>query len=184
MNGIHRSIEELEELFGDPFDVTGEFSYGRILAADSERQLVSWAEDVLQRWGFSAELVPTRLGGRWSSTEDMVRHLSPVFRRDPALGLGHGVTTLMAACNVWVGGGNRAQRRFADALLRGDRVAVAFHELAHGTTSSATNSPRNDWTMAEARGGSPGKRRSSTTSTELRRYCSSPGVTRAVRPGL
>ncbi|WP_181024651.1 acyl-CoA dehydrogenase [Rathayibacter rathayi] len=132
MNGIHRSIEELEELFGDPFDVTGEFSYGRILAADSERQLVSWAEDVLQRWGFSAELVPTRLGGRWSSTEDMVRHLSPVFRRDPALGLGHGVTTLMAACNVWVGGGNRAQRRFADALLRGDRVAVAFHELAHG----------------------------------------------------
>lgn len=132
MTGDVRPIEELEELFGDPFDEGGEFSYGRILAADSQRRLIGWAEGVLQRWGFSSELVPSGLGGRWSSTEDMVRRLSPIFRRDPSLGLGHGVTTLMAACNVWVGGDERTQTEVADALLRGDRVAVAFHELAHG----------------------------------------------------
>ncbi|TPG05156.1 acyl-CoA dehydrogenase [Curtobacterium flaccumfaciens] len=132
MTGGRRPIEELEALLGDPFDEGGEFSYGRILAADSDRRLVGWAEAVLQDWGFSAELVPNRLGGRWISTEDMVRRLSPIFRRDPALGLGHGVTTLMAACNVWVGGDEQAQTGLASRLLHGDRVAVAFHELAHG----------------------------------------------------
>lgn len=123
---------ELEDLFGDPLAPAGEFTYEAILAADAERRLVEPAETLLSQWGFGAELVPERLGGRWRSTEDLVRRLLPIFRRDMALGLGHGITTLMAAVNVWLGADERTQRDLAARLLRGKRVAVCFHELAHG----------------------------------------------------
>lgn len=122
----------LEELFGDPLSPGGEFTYEAILAADAQRRLVEPAEKLLDQWGFGAELVPERLGGRWRSTEDLVRRLLPIFRRDLALGLGHGITTFMAAVNVWLHGDERTQRDLAARLLRGERVAVCFHELAHG----------------------------------------------------
>lgn len=125
-------IADLETLFGDPLAPAGELTYEAILAADAERRLVEAAETILSRWGFGAELVPERLGGRWRSTEDLVRRLLPIFRRDLALGLGHGITTFMAAVNVWLGGDERTQRDLAARLLRGNRVAVCFHELAHG----------------------------------------------------
>ncbi|WP_166792379.1 acyl-CoA dehydrogenase [Cryobacterium sp. TMT1-66-1] len=123
---------ELEHLFGDPNATVGEFTHSTIVTADTARRMVPWAERVLEDWGFGAELVPRRLGGRWGSTEDLVRRFLPIFRRDPALGLGHGITTLMAAVNVWVAGDDAAQRKLADRLFLGERVAVCFHELEHG----------------------------------------------------
>src|SRR4030095_3393033 len=56
----------------------------------------------------------------------------PVFRRDAALGLGYGVTSLMAAVNVWTAGSARQQEAMGALLLGGGRAAVAFHELGHG----------------------------------------------------
>ncbi|WP_055478926.1 acyl-CoA dehydrogenase [Sphaerimonospora mesophila] len=122
----------LEELFGDPLSPDGAFTYESILAADAQRRLVEPAETLLNQWGFGAELVPVHLGGRWRSTEDLVRRLLPIFRRDLALGLGHGITTFMAAVNVWLRGDERSRHDLAARLLRGERVAVCFHELAHG----------------------------------------------------
>jgi len=61
-----------------------------------------------------------------------VRRWRPIFRRDPSLGLGYGITTLMAALNVWVAGDEEQRADVADRLLRGERIAVGFHELEHG----------------------------------------------------
>lgn len=123
---------DLEQLFGDPTTPDALLTHREILAADVRGELVKAAESALEDWDFGAEFVPASLGGRWVSSEDLVRRILPVFRRDPALGLGQGVTSLMAAVNVWVAGDPRIKRRVADALIGGRRIATGFHELAHG----------------------------------------------------
>ena len=123
--------DDLEELFGDPRH-PGPFDYASIVADDDARRLSSTAEGLLDEWDAAAEFVPASLGGRWVSSEDLVRRWRPIFRRDPALGLGYGVTSLMAALNVWVAGDEAQQREVAARLLRGERIAVGFHELEHG----------------------------------------------------
>ncbi|MET4157317.1 acyl-CoA dehydrogenase [Agromyces sp. PvR057] len=123
--------DDLDELFGDPRH-PGPFDYASIVADDDARRLSTTAESLLDEWEAAAEFVPVSLGGRWASTEDLVRRWRPIFRRDPALGLGYGVTSLMAALNVWVAGDEAQQREVAARLLRGERIAVGFHELDHG----------------------------------------------------
>ena len=127
-----RESGDLDELFGDP-RLTGSFDYSSIVADDDARRMSETAEAVLDEWGAGAEFVPAALGGRWVSTEDLVRRWRPVFRRDPALGLGHGLTSLVAALNVWVAGDESQRVEVAARLLRGERIAVGFHEFGHGS---------------------------------------------------
>ncbi|MGC5225267.1 acyl-CoA dehydrogenase [Micromonospora sp. DT81.3] len=122
---------DLELLFGDPH-IDGPFNYAAIAADDDARRMNTFAEGVLDAWGAAAEFVPAALGGRWTDTSAMVTRLRPIFRRDPAVGLGYGLTTLMAAVNVWIGGDEEQQADLAMRLLRGERIATAFHELDHG----------------------------------------------------
>jgi alkylation response protein AidB-like acyl-CoA dehydrogenase len=124
-------IEDLDARFGDPRH-PGPFDYASIVEDDDDRRLNPAAETLLDEWGAAAEFVPASLGGRWISTEDLVRRWRPIFRRDPALGLGYGVTSLMAALNVWVAGDRVQRTEVASRLLRGERIAVGFHELDHG----------------------------------------------------
>jgi alkylation response protein AidB-like acyl-CoA dehydrogenase len=143
---------ELEQLFGDPTAPDALLNHQEILEADARRELVHAAESALTSWGFGKEFVPASLGGRWVSSEDLVRRILPVFRRDPALGLGQGVTSLMAAVNVWVAGDPRIKQRVADALIGGERIATGFHELAHGNDllsneCEATRGPQG-WTIS------------------------------------
>lgn len=122
----------LEQVFGAPTAPDSLLTHAQILEGDRHCELVQSAESALVDWVFGAEFVPASLGGRWVSSEDLVRRILPVFRRDPALGLGQGVTTLMAAVNVWVAGDPLVKKRVAEALLDGERMATGFHELAHG----------------------------------------------------
>ncbi|MCX5381004.1 acyl-CoA dehydrogenase [Streptomyces sp. NBC_00091] len=122
----------LETLFGDPRDPANPLGDAAVLAADERGELLARGEELLRSWGFHAEFVPTALGGRLGAADALVRRLRPVFRRDVSLGLGHGVTSLMAAVNVWTAGGEAQRRRTADLLLAGGRLSVAYHEPAHG----------------------------------------------------
>ena len=122
---------ELEVLFGDPHG-DGPFDYAAIVTDDDARRLNGNAEEVLDTWGAAAEFVPAALGGRWTDTAAMVERLRPILRRDPAVGLGYGLTTLMAAVNVWNAGNGEQQADVARRLLAGEKIATAFHELDHG----------------------------------------------------
>lgn len=122
---------DLETLLGDPH-VAGPFDYASILEDDDARRLSSFAESVLAEWGAGAEFTPEQWGGRWVATDDLVTRLRPVFRRDPSVGLGYGLTTLMAAVTVWVAGSDAQKEETARRLLDGERIAVGFHEIAHG----------------------------------------------------
>jgi alkylation response protein AidB-like acyl-CoA dehydrogenase len=123
---------DLELLFGDPGDPSNPLGFAAFGAADERGELLADGEQLLDEWGFNAEFVPAALGGRLEAADRLARVLRPVFRRDAALGLGYGVTSLMAAVNVWTAGSTRQQEAMAALLLDGGRAAVAFHELGHG----------------------------------------------------
>jgi alkylation response protein AidB-like acyl-CoA dehydrogenase len=122
----------LETLLGDPEDDTNPLGTARALAADAAGELHAEAEAALDRFGFNAEFVPSRLGGRLDRLDVLVRMLRPVFRRDIALGLGYGATTFVSAVNLWLAGSPGQQRAAADLLLNNGRLTLANPEFAHG----------------------------------------------------
>lgn len=125
-------VAELNAAFGDPADPANPVGHARILEADEAGELPAAGEKLLDAFGLNAEFVPAAHGGRLERLDGLARVLREVFRRDLALGLGYGVTSFMAAVNVWTGGDERQRTRLAQILLGGDRVSVAYHELAHG----------------------------------------------------
>ncbi|MFF7195217.1 acyl-CoA dehydrogenase [Streptomyces sp. NPDC008079] len=125
-------VAELNAAFGDPADPANPVGNARLLAADEAGELSAEGEKLLDAFGLNAEFVPTALGGRLERIDSLARVLREVFRRDVALGLGYGVTSFMAAVNVWTEGDARQRARLAEILLGGGRVSVAYHELAHG----------------------------------------------------
>lgn len=127
-----RSADSLDQFLSDPCDETNPLSFAQILRADENRELPSAGERLLDEWGFNAEFVPRRLGGRLCGMDRLIDAARPVFRRDAALGLGYGVTSLMAAVNVWAAGSEEQQLRLSQLLLSGQKVAIAYHELDHG----------------------------------------------------
>ena len=123
-----REPEDLEAVFGDPRH-PGPLDFDAILADDAARRLDETAETLLDEWQAAAEFVPASLGGRWVSTEDLVRRLRPIHRRDPALGLGLGFGTFAAALTVWVAGDEAQRADAATRLLKGERIAARFDGL-------------------------------------------------------
>ncbi|SEK58931.1 acyl-CoA dehydrogenase family protein [Streptacidiphilus jiangxiensis] len=125
-------IAEIEAALGDPADPANPVGQARLLEADEAGELLAAGEKALEALNLNAEFVPVELGGRLERIDTLVRVLRQVFRRDVALGLGYGVTSFMAAVNVWTEGDERQQARLAEILLDGGRASVAYHELAHG----------------------------------------------------
>lgn len=143
-----KRVQELIGLFGDPDDPANPVGRPSLLAADERGELSAAGEDMLDRFGFGAEFVPSELGGRLTQLDSMVRVAREVFRRDVGLGLGYGVTSFMAAVNVWAGGSPQQRKHLAGLLLDGAKVSVAYHELAHGNDFL-----RNEFTARRTPGG-------------------------------
>ncbi|MEV4441666.1 acyl-CoA dehydrogenase, partial [Streptomyces sp. NPDC049577] len=90
---------------------------------------------------------------RLDRADTLARVLRSVFRRDASLGLGYGVTSFLAAVAVWAAGTPAQRRRTADLLLGGGRLAIAYHELAHGN-----DFVRNEFAAVPQHGGRAGFR--------------------------
>ncbi|MGR8012338.1 acyl-CoA dehydrogenase family protein [Streptomyces hypolithicus] len=129
---IQRRADDLEERFGDPWDPANPLGHVAVLASDEQARPQPEAEHLLDEFGLNAEFVPAHLGGRLTRADALARVLRPVFRRDPALGIGYGAVSILAGVSVWAAGTGDQQRWTADLLLRGGRLAVSYRELAHG----------------------------------------------------
>ena len=127
----------LDTLLGDPYDPDNEFGVGRVLDADERREITAGTVELLGDHGFGAEFVPTALGGRFTSAEQLVHLMRPIFGRDASLGLGYGLTSFMAAVNVYAAGRDDQQRTVADTLISGRPISVAYHEVDHGNDFGA-----------------------------------------------
>ncbi|MEU6172873.1 acyl-CoA dehydrogenase [Streptantibioticus parmotrematis] len=130
---IAERVAHLERRFGDPRDPGNPLGFRALLAAEERQELLAEAEGLLTDEGFGAELVPAALGGRLTRADTLARVLRPVFRRDVALGFGHGITSLFAASAVWVAGSPEQQRSLARLLCGGGRATIVHHSLAHGS---------------------------------------------------
>lgn len=138
----------LESALGNPYEPGNPAGAARVLEADEAGVLPAEAEAVLDAYGYPAHYVPASEGGRLTSVPDLVRTIRPVFARDAALGLGHGLTTFMAGLNVMAAGHAGQRREVADRILGGERISVAYHEFAHGNDFTG-----NDCTARAASGG-------------------------------
>ncbi|MCQ6248122.1 acyl-CoA dehydrogenase [Streptomyces malaysiensis] len=125
-------VDVLESRLGDPFDDDNLLGFTALLRADERGEMCAAGERALDEHGLNADFVPTALGGRLSHLEELVAALRAVYRRDPCLGLGYGMSSFIAAVNVWLAGDERQQRHAAGLLLSNRRIAAAYHELAHG----------------------------------------------------
>lgn len=135
-----RVPDDLDVLFGDPRE-PGPFDHAAIVADDEARAVSDVASALLDEWDAAADAVPVALGGRWDSTEELVRRWRPVFRRDPALGLARGLSTFGAALPVWIAGDDLQRAEVATRLLQGERLAAAppaFLEDGQGGDAGCT----------------------------------------------
>ncbi|QXJ21821.1 acyl-CoA dehydrogenase [Actinomadura graeca] len=123
--------DDLETRLGDPRDPSNPLSYEAVTAADERGEPLAAGEDMLDGFGLNAEFVPARLGGRLVQADRIGLPVRALFRRDPSLGLGYGVTSYAAAVPVWVSGSDDQQARLAALLLRGRKVAAAYPEPPH-----------------------------------------------------
>jgi alkylation response protein AidB-like acyl-CoA dehydrogenase len=130
------AVSELERLFGDATGPGNPVGSAAILAADERREALVEGERLLDRSGFNAHGVPVELGGRFDRLDGLVEVMRTVYRRDPALGLGYGAGSFMAAVNVWMAGGPEQRAGLAALLMRGGRVARALREPAAGGDSA------------------------------------------------
>ncbi|WEH12496.1 acyl-CoA dehydrogenase [Streptomyces sp. VNUA24] len=133
-----KRADELEDLLGplaDPANPTGARA---VLAADERAETLTAGESLLHSYGLNAEFVPPELGGRLERADHLAEVMRALYRRDPALGLGYGAGSLIAGVTVWTAGDARQREHAARLLLNGRRIAVAFHELAHGNDMAGT----------------------------------------------
>jgi alkylation response protein AidB-like acyl-CoA dehydrogenase len=129
---INEEAVRLERYLGNPHDSDAPLSYVKVLKADEAAKMSETAEEYLDEWRLNEYFVPRELGGKFTRFDTMAEVLRPVFRRDFTLGLGYGVTSFMAAVNVWLSGSEKQKKQLADLLLQNEKVAVAYHELNHG----------------------------------------------------
>ncbi|PZV96168.1 Acyl-CoA dehydrogenase [Micromonospora phaseoli] len=129
-------LDDLERLLGDPADDGNPIGNTAVLAADERDEMFAAGERVLDEYCLNAEFVPRRYGGRLAGADDLIQVLRTVFRRDPALGLGYGVSSFISSVNVWASGSPEQARWVAGTLLSNQKIASAYHELAHGNDFS------------------------------------------------
>ncbi|NJP96373.1 acyl-CoA dehydrogenase [Nonomuraea sp. FMUSA5-5] len=122
----------LDAVLGDPWDASNPLGFAAVLDADERGELPAAGEKALTAAGLAEEFVPRSLGGRLTGVEGLVQVMRAIFRRDPTLGLGYGITSFIAAVPVWTDGSPAQRDRLAGLLLGGERAAAAFTELAHG----------------------------------------------------
>ncbi|MFJ7280373.1 acyl-CoA dehydrogenase [Kitasatospora sp. NPDC098663] len=126
------SAEQLDALLGDPRDAANPVGHVQVLAADERQEMHAEGEHLLDEFGLNAEFVPAAYGGRLRRADTLAEVMRTVWRRDPALGLGYGFASFIASVNIWTSGDEEQRRRAADLLLANQKIAAAFHELAHG----------------------------------------------------
>lgn len=133
-----KRADELEHLLGSLSDPANPTGAPAILAADERAEPLTAGESLLHSYGLNAEFVPPELGGRLERADHLAEVMRALYRRDPALGLGYGASSLIAGVTLWTAGDARQTEQAAHLLLDGRRIAIAFHELAHGNDMAGT----------------------------------------------
>jgi alkylation response protein AidB-like acyl-CoA dehydrogenase len=127
----YRSSANLEQELGDPFDPNTPFSFKRSLELDELEAYPEEAFQLLNSWGFHRYYIPAGHGGKLKSYEELYSLLKVASRRDASVGITH-VVTYVGSSTVWVGATEEQKRRLARIVDANPKLAIGFHEKAHG----------------------------------------------------
>lgn len=122
----------LETLLGRPEDLANPVGYRAVLEGDEQGVALRAGEQLLDGYGFNAEFVPRRLGGRLAQIDRLGQQARTLSRRDCTMALAYGVTNYIAGAPVWAEGTAEQQRWAAGTLLAGRRISAGYTELPHG----------------------------------------------------
>ncbi|WP_030165596.1 acyl-CoA dehydrogenase family protein [Spirillospora albida] len=140
LSPAHRIAADLDAYLGDPMDdEAGPFSYKAIVEAEERDEIPAGAVDAVRAWGFPAYLVPSRLGGRLTTLEELFFVTRGISRRSVTVAVMYG-SGLLAVNPVWLWGSERQRATVADGLLRGDLACFGVSEADHGSDVMASES--------------------------------------------
>ena len=108
-----------------------------LLADDEAMRLNEPAKRLLDEAGVPLHLIPVAEGGQLSNMQNLMLVLRAVCAKDMSFGLGYILTTFMAATNLWIAGNPIQRDMFSSLLRQGKKIAIAYHELAHGNDLNA-----------------------------------------------
>ncbi|WUH97616.1 acyl-CoA dehydrogenase [Spirillospora sp. NBC_00431] len=140
LSSAHRIAAELDGHLGDPMDDgAGPFSYKAIVEAEERDELPPGAADTVRAWGFPKYLVPSGLGGRLTTLEELFLVTRGISRRSVTVAVMYG-SGLLAVNPVWLWGDDRQRRTVADGVLNGDLACFGVSEADHGSDVAASES--------------------------------------------
>ena len=128
----YRASEALERFLGAPSDPVNLFSFDRSVTLDEREEYPKNACDLLKEWKLHHYYVPSELGGRLTSHEELYSLLRVVARRDFTVAWAHGMNSILGTMVVWVFGDLEQRQKLARIIMDGGQVAVAYHEKEHG----------------------------------------------------
>ncbi|MGX1756535.1 acyl-CoA dehydrogenase [Streptomyces lydicus] len=131
--------DALERALGDAHDPDNPLGHDAVLAADERAEILPAGEAALDTYGFNAEFVPKRHGGRLSRIDRLMHMMRTVSRRDPTLALAYGFTNYISGSAMWTAGSDVQQQQMAQILLSGRKTAAGYNELPHGNDFTRTD---------------------------------------------
>ncbi|TDD71414.1 acyl-CoA dehydrogenase family protein [Actinomadura rubrisoli] len=138
LSPAHRIAADLDAYLGDPMDEeAGPFSYRAIVEAEERDEIPPGAVDAVRAWGFPAYLVPSGLGGRLTTLEELFFVTRGISRRSVTVAVMYG-SGLLAVNPVWLWGSARQRETVADGVLRGDLACFGVSEADHGSDVMAS----------------------------------------------
>ncbi|MWA04251.1 acyl-CoA dehydrogenase [Actinomadura sp. LD22] len=140
LSPAHGIAADLDRFLGDPMDdEAGPFSYKAIVEAEERDELPPGAVDAVRAWGFPKYLVPSGLGGRLTTLEELFFVTRGISRRSVTVAVMYG-SGLLAVNPVWLWGDERQRRTVADGVLNGDLACFGVSEADHGSDVMASES--------------------------------------------
>ncbi|MGI5326120.1 acyl-CoA dehydrogenase family protein [Actinomadura nitritigenes] len=140
LSPAHGIAADLDGFLGDPMDdEAGPFSYKAIVEAEERDELPPGAVDAVRAWGFPKYLVPSGLGGRLTTLEELFFVTRGISRRSVTVAVMYG-SGLLAVNPVWLWGDDRQRRTVADGVLNGDLACFGVSEADHGSDVMASES--------------------------------------------
>ena len=140
LSPAHRIAADLDGRLGDPMDdASGPFSYKAIVEAEERDELPPGAVDAVRAWGFPEYLVPSALGGRLTTLEELFLVTRGISRRSVTVAVMYG-SGLLAVNPVWLWGSGPQRRTVADGVMKGDLACFGVSEADHGSDVLASES--------------------------------------------
>lgn len=125
------SVASLARTLGNAWDAANPWSFSQALERDELEQFPAQPCAMLEQWGLAAYYVPQEHGGKLGDYGETLGLLRALARRDLTVAVGH-CKTFLGAAPIWLAGSELQKQELAATIRRGEPVALALTERAHG----------------------------------------------------